>query len=159
MKRNKHLPLTETTYYILLALFEEAHGYAIMQKVEEMSGGDVRIAAGTMYGAIENLLKQKWIKSIPSDDRRRKVYIITETGKEIVELETNRLRKLLNTANQLGFGEIVMIKFKLFFKSTEKKRKNGSIRFKKVAMLLQALTHFFQHSIILREIKKKTRCQ
>lgn len=104
MKRNKHLPLTETTYYILLALFEEAHGYAFMQKVEEMSGGDVRIAAGTMYGAIENLLKQKWIKSIPSDDRRRKVYIITETGKEIVELETNRLRKLLNTANQLGFG-------------------------------------------------------
>ncbi|HEO5441752.1 TPA: PadR family transcriptional regulator [Streptococcus agalactiae] len=90
MKRNKHLPLTETTYYILLALFEEAHGYAIMQKA--------------VSDAKENLLKQKWIKSIPSDDRRRKVYIITETGKEIVELETNRLRKLLNTANQLGFG-------------------------------------------------------
>lgn len=57
MKRNKHLPLTETTYYILLALLEPAHGYHIMQKVEDMSDGDVKIAAGTMYGAIENLLK------------------------------------------------------------------------------------------------------
>ena len=61
MNRNKHLPLTETTYYILLALLEPAHGYSIMQTVEEMSDGDVRIAAGTMYGAIENLLKLQWI--------------------------------------------------------------------------------------------------
>ncbi|EHI68654.1 transcriptional regulator, PadR domain protein [Streptococcus ictaluri 707-05] len=56
MKRHKNLPLTETTSYILLALLEPGHGYHIMQKVEEMSDGDVRIAAGTMYGAIENLL-------------------------------------------------------------------------------------------------------
>ncbi|WP_019771843.1 PadR family transcriptional regulator, partial [Streptococcus sobrinus] len=74
MKRNKHLPLTETTYYILLALLEPGHGYVIMQRVEDLSDGDVRIAAGTMYGAIENLLKLKWIKSIPSNDKRRKVY-------------------------------------------------------------------------------------
>lgn len=70
MKRNKHLPLTETTYYILLALLEPGHGYVIMQRVEDLSDGDVRIAAGTMYGAIENLLKLKWIKSIPSNDKR-----------------------------------------------------------------------------------------
>ena len=78
MKRNKHLPLTETTYYILLALLEPGHGYVIMQRVEDLSDGDVRIAAGTMYGAIENLLKLKWIKSIPSNDKRRKVYALTE---------------------------------------------------------------------------------
>ncbi len=59
MKRNKHLPLTEITYYILLALLEPTHGYHIMQKVEDMSDGDLKIAAGTMYGAIENLLKIK----------------------------------------------------------------------------------------------------
>ena len=62
MKRNKHLPLTETVYYILLVLFEPAHGYLIMQKVEELSQGEVRMAAGTLYGAIENLLKWKFIK-------------------------------------------------------------------------------------------------
>lgn len=62
MSRDRHLPLTETVYYILLALREPAHGYLIMQKVEEMSAYQVRMAAGTLYGAVENLLKQKWIQ-------------------------------------------------------------------------------------------------
>lgn len=48
MNRDKNLPLTETIYYVLLALKEPAHGYAIMQKVEELSGGQVRLAAGTI---------------------------------------------------------------------------------------------------------------
>ncbi|AUT05226.1 PadR family transcriptional regulator [Streptococcus parauberis] len=105
MKRDKNIPLTETTFYVLLALLEPAHGYVIMQKVEDMSNGDVRIAAGTMYGAIENLLKQKWIKSVPSEDSRRKVYIITEKGKEMVNLEINRLKYLVNLTNQLRLGD------------------------------------------------------
>ncbi len=103
MKRNMHLPLTETTYYILLALLEPAHGYHIMQKVEEMSDGDVKIAAGTMYGAIENLLKLKWICSVPSSDKRRKVYQVTAMGQEIIELETQRIRKLHHIAQTLGY--------------------------------------------------------
>lgn len=102
MKRDKNLPLTETTYYILLVLLEPAHGYSIMQKVEEMSQGDVRIAAGTMYGAIENLLKLKWITAVPSDDKRRKVYVITQAGHEILKLETERIRKLSSIANSLN---------------------------------------------------------
>lgn len=102
MKRNKHLPLTETTYYILLALLEPGHGYVIMQRMEDLSDGDVRIAAGTMYRAIENLLKLKWIKSIPSNDKRRKVYALTDKGQEILQLETGRLRKLEHLAQELG---------------------------------------------------------
>ena len=102
MKRNKHLPLTETTYYILLALLEPGHGYVIMQRVEDLSDDDVRIAAGTMYRAIENLLKLKWIKSIPSNDKRRKVYALTDKGQEILQLETGRLRKLEHLAQELG---------------------------------------------------------
>ena len=96
------MPLTETTYYILLALLEPGHGYVIMQRVEDLSDGDVRIAAGTMYGAIENLLKLKWIKSIPSNDKRRKVYALTDKGQEILQLETGRLRKLEHLAQELG---------------------------------------------------------
>ncbi len=69
MNRNKNLPLTETVYYVLLALTEPAHGYAIMQKVEELSDGQVRLAAGTMYEAIENLLKKKLITLRESDRR------------------------------------------------------------------------------------------
>lgn len=96
MKRHKLLPLTETMHYILLALRQPLHGYAIMQQVEEMSHGEVRIAAGTLYGAIENLLKYDWIKQVPSDDPRRKVYHITAEGLAILQIEQKRLQHILS---------------------------------------------------------------
>ncbi|TBL78527.1 PadR family transcriptional regulator [Paenibacillus thalictri] len=95
MNRDKNLPLTETVYYILLALMEPAHGYFIMQKVEELSGGQVRMAAGTLYGAIENLVKLKYIQPIQSEDSRRKVYAITEQGKQILRLDYERMNHML----------------------------------------------------------------
>ena len=102
MKRDKNLPLTETVYYILLALLEPAHGYLIMQKVEELSDGAVRIAAGTLYGAIENLLKLKFIRPIESEDSRRKVYLITDQGKEILRLDYERMKHITEiTAERL----------------------------------------------------------
>jgi len=101
----KKLPLTETTFYILLALNKENHGYAIMQKVEELSGGKVRIAAGTMYGAIENLAKQKLIKSVHSDDSRRKMFKISDAGREVLALEVTRLKHLVQIYENME-GEI-----------------------------------------------------
>lgn len=100
MNLSRFLPLTETTYYILVALLEPGHGYYVMQRVEELSGGKVRVAAGTMYGALDNLLKQKWIRSVPSEDKRRKVYQITDLGREVLHLEAGRLRDLLRVADQ-----------------------------------------------------------
>lgn len=103
MKRDKYLPLTETVYYILLSLLEPAHGYLIMQKVEVLSHGEIRMAAGTLYGAIENLLKLKFIRPVESDDSRRKVYIITEEGKRILLLDFVRMKKIIETTkNQLN---------------------------------------------------------
>lgn len=96
MKKHKLLPLTETMHYILLALRTPLHGYAIMQEVEIMSNGEVRIAAGTLYGAIENLLKYNWIVLVPSDDPRRKVYRITDEGLEILEIEKRRFMHILS---------------------------------------------------------------
>lgn len=98
MNRSKYLPLTETTYLILMALIEPGHGYYVMQKVEELSDGNVRVAAGTMYGAIDNLLKLKWIQSVPSTDKRRKVYQITEVGMSILKEETTRLQRMVEIA-------------------------------------------------------------
>jgi DNA-binding PadR family transcriptional regulator len=91
----KHLPLTETTYYILLALRQAGHGYVIMQKIEELSNGKVRIAAGTMYGALENLTKQKLIIPVSSEDTRRKMYQTTEEGNQVLALEVERLKHLI----------------------------------------------------------------
>ena len=104
MNRSKYLPLTETTFYIMIALLEPGHGYAIMQKVEDLSSGTVRIAAGTMYGAIENLLKLKWIKSVPGEDKRRKIYQLTGQGRDILEAETKRINYLADVAARNGLG-------------------------------------------------------
>ncbi|NLM34952.1 MAG: PadR family transcriptional regulator [Clostridiales bacterium] len=96
MNRNSNLPLTETTFYILLALFKPAHGYAIMQKVEELSNNQVKIAAGTLYGAIENLLKLNLIEAVKTEDHRRKVYVITEKGREVLLLDLERMQHMIS---------------------------------------------------------------
>lgn len=102
MNRDKNLPLTETVYYVLLALTEPAHGYAIMQKVEKLSDGEVRLAAGTMYGAIENLLKKKLITSIDSDDPRRKMYVISDLGKKVLFADFKRMLNLIAVTEQVA---------------------------------------------------------
>jgi len=101
MKRNKNLPLTETVYYILLALTEPTHGYVLMQKVEELSDGQVRMAAGTLYGAIENLLKKGLINSTPSDDIRRKVYVISKEGEDVLRADYQRLKHIIQITDKV----------------------------------------------------------
>lgn len=98
MNRNKNLPLSEVTFYILLALIKPCHGYLIMQKVEMLSDGQVRIAAGTLYGAIENLLKLRLIQPLESDDPRRKTYVISNAGREILNLDLSRMRHMISVA-------------------------------------------------------------
>lgn len=93
--KHKLLPLSETMHYILLALRDPLHGYAVMQKIEEMSKGTVILAAGTLYGAIENLHKHGWIKSV-GEESRRKIYIITDEGSEILKKEKKRLQHILS---------------------------------------------------------------
>lgn len=101
MKRDKNLPLTETVYYILLALLQPAHGYLIMQKVEELSNGEVRMAAGTLYGAIENLLKLKFIQPIHSDDNRRKIYVITNEGTKVLQHDFERMNYMIEVTKNI----------------------------------------------------------
>ncbi|GAA2969975.1 PadR family transcriptional regulator [Glutamicibacter bergerei] len=100
MKRNPRLPLTETVYYVLLALIEPAHGYLIMSRVEAMSNGAVRMAPGTMYGALENLSKQRMIEPVTSLDPRRKVYQITESGYQTLAQDSERMRHLVHVFEQ-----------------------------------------------------------
>ncbi|OIJ15180.1 PadR family transcriptional regulator [Anaerobacillus arseniciselenatis] len=103
MGTNKdHIPLTEAIYYILLALHQPMHGYGIIQFVKEISQGRVELGPGTLYGAIKSLLEKGWIKPINlSKESRRKEYEITETGREIVELELSRLTELVTNGNKM----------------------------------------------------------
>lgn len=87
--------LTEATYYILLALCKQQHGYGIMQTVEALSDGRVRLRAGTLYGALTNLTEKGWIRLMPVEDgSRKKEYLITQTGVAVLKSEINRLKEL-----------------------------------------------------------------
>ena len=97
--------LTEAVYYILLSLLEPLHGYGIIQNVEQLSGGRVRLAAGTLYGAINTLLEKDWITALTGEaDSRKKEYIITETGREMLRKELQRLTELLENGKRLLGG-------------------------------------------------------
>ena len=97
--------LTEAVYYILLSLLEPLHGYGIIQNVEQLSDGRVRLAAGTLYGAINTLLEKGWITALTGEaDSRKKEYVITETGREMLRKELQRLTELLENGKRLLGG-------------------------------------------------------
>ena len=102
-----HPALTEAVYYILLSLTAPLHGYGIMQNVEALSGGRVKLAAGTLYGAISTLLERGWIEALPggdSRDSRKKEYQITQAGRAVLAAELIRLEELLNNGKRILEG-------------------------------------------------------
>ena len=97
--------LTEGVYYILLSLLEPLHGYGIIQNVEKLSGSRVRLAAGTLYGAINTLLEKGWIVALEGEaDSRKKEYVITELGREMLNKELQRLEELVQNGKRLLGG-------------------------------------------------------
>ena len=86
----RYLPLTESTYYIMLTLVEPLHGYAVMQKVEEISRGTVKIGPGTLYGAFTSLEKEELIVKV-KEENRRKSYVLTPKGKKVLMNQIKRL--------------------------------------------------------------------
>lgn len=105
---NEHIALTEAFYYILLSLYQPLHGYGIMQKTEGFSGGRVRLAAGTLYGALNTLQDKGWIEALPcTPGSRKKEYRITAAGRAAVESELARLRELVKNGEQVTGGSLV----------------------------------------------------
>ena len=93
---NESMALTESTYYILLSLHTPQHGYGIMQQTERLSGGRIRLAAGTLYGALTSLCEKGWIVPLPAaEESRKKEYRLTEKGLKVLKNELNRLRQLV----------------------------------------------------------------
>lgn len=91
-------PLTEATYYILLSLNDPLHGYGIIKKIEGLTEGRLKLAAGTLYGAISTLLGNKLIELVSEDKdvRGRKSYQISLSGKKLLYYEIRRLREMVN---------------------------------------------------------------
>jgi DNA-binding PadR family transcriptional regulator len=99
------LPLTPAIAHILLALADEdRHGYAIMQEVERMTAGAVRMGPGTLYGTIKRMLAAGLIDEADErpdpalDDERRRYYGSTPLGRAVIAAETERMAALVGAA-------------------------------------------------------------
>jgi DNA-binding PadR family transcriptional regulator len=103
---DESLPLTETTFFILLSLAQQPrHGYAIMKDVESLSEQRVQFSTGTLYGALRRLLGDGWIERVAEgqddslrDERNRKYYSLTDQGKWALEAELDRMQQLIRVA-------------------------------------------------------------
>ena len=96
------LPLTEPVLLVLLSLAEQPrHGYSILKDVERMSGDRVVLSTGTLYGALQRLLRQGWIERFAEEEasRDRRVYRLTSRGRRNLQLEVDRMRHLSKLAS------------------------------------------------------------
>ena len=98
--KKAYVPMTETGLYILLCLQEENHGYGIVQKVKEMTNGDIVLAPGTMYGSLSKMEKDGLIRFI-REEEKRKLYIITSLGKEVLDIEKRRIERLYRNMKEM----------------------------------------------------------
>ncbi len=97
---NKYLPLTEATYYIMLSLIDPLHGYAVMQKVEQISQGTVKVGPGTLYGVFTALEQAGLIVKVKEEDRR-KSYVLTPKGKKVLLRQIERLKIMASNGSAL----------------------------------------------------------
>ena len=88
--------------YLWLDLTEPQHGYGIMQTLAEGTEGAIRLGPGTLYGALNNLLKQGLIERAgEGDNERRKLYALTTLGLATVELEHERLQSMVSIGRRI----------------------------------------------------------
>ena len=88
-----YVPMTETSFYILLCLRHPSHGYGIVQRVKEMTDGEIVLSPGTMYGSLSKMEKDGLIRFM-REEEKRKLYQITPLGQEVLGLEMKRIARL-----------------------------------------------------------------
>lgn len=97
--RKVYVPMTETAFYILLCLKKPNHGYGIVQTVEKLTDGEIRLSPGTMYGSLSKMEKDGLISFIREEDKR-KIYQITELGLDVLQIELKRIERLYHIAQE-----------------------------------------------------------
>ena len=91
--------MTETAFYILLCLKKPNHGYGIVQTVERLTDGAIRLAPGTMYGSLSKMEKDGLIQ-FTREEEKRKIHQITDLGLEVLQIELNRIERLYRIAHE-----------------------------------------------------------
>lgn len=95
--------LTQSMYYVLLSLEEERHGYEIMQYVDWLTEGRVKIGPGTLYTLLARFEEESLIRMVAEKDNK-KTYRRTEKGKLALEAEMDRLRMMLSHGEGIKGG-------------------------------------------------------
>ena len=92
-------------FHVLLALAsEERHGYAILQEIAALTGGDMQLEPGTLYRALHRMLTDGWVvestrrPAADLDDERRRYYRLTPAGRRVAAAEAARLQRLVTVA-------------------------------------------------------------
>lgn len=99
-----YVPMTETGFYILLCLQEEAHGYSIVQQVSALTNGEINLSPGTMYGSLSKMEKDGLIQFV-REEEKRKIYHITLLGREVLDLEMKRIERLYQNMKEVRRDE------------------------------------------------------
>ncbi len=94
--RKVYVPMTETGFYILLCLREEAHGYSIVKKTEQLTHGEISLSPGTLYGSLSKMEKDGLIRFV-REEESRKIYHITDLGTQVLDLEMKRIERLYSS--------------------------------------------------------------
>ena len=95
-----YVPMTETGFYILLCLQQPMHGYGIVQQVEQLTDGEIRLSPGTMYGTLSKMEKDRII-SFVREEEKRKIYCITELGRVVLQMEMRRIERLFRNVKEV----------------------------------------------------------
>ena len=97
--RKVYVPMTETAFYILLCLKTPNHGYGVVQTVERLTEGAIKLAPGTMYGSLSKMEKDGLIRFV-REEEKRKIYEITGLGREVLQTEIARIERLYRIAQE-----------------------------------------------------------
>ena len=98
--RKVYVPMTETGFYILFCLQKPNHGYGIVQTVDKLTNGEIKLTPGTMYGSLAKMEKDGLIRFV-NEEEKRKIYAITDLGMEVLQLELKRIKRLYKTAQEV----------------------------------------------------------
>ena len=104
MARKEFETLTPQMFYILLALYKPMHGYDIMQKVKELTSGEIQIGAGTLYSLLPRFEQEYYIRLV-KEENKRKIYQITKNGKEKLRQEKERMSKQIELLQEVSSYE------------------------------------------------------
>jgi len=90
--------LTDSAFYILSSVIEEKHGYLIMKDIEKFTNNEVTVGPASLYTTLKKLLAADLVKLNSDIDENKKVYKITDKGREMLIKEIDRKKQMIRFA-------------------------------------------------------------